>query len=48
VDDHLLGEHRVLLFHRYGRSGEAKRNEGRQATVSVRFRSGSWRRPRTS
>jgi hypothetical protein len=30
VDDHL-----VLLFHRYGRNGEAKRNEGRQGNSKL-------------
>ena len=36
VDDHLLlGWHRVLLFHRKGRDGEAKRNQGRQGNSKL-------------
>jgi hypothetical protein len=35
VDDHLLGGHRVLLFHRKGRNGQAKRNEGRQGNSKL-------------
>jgi hypothetical protein len=35
VDDHLLGWHRVLLFLRKGRNGEAKRNEGRQGNSKL-------------
>ena len=32
---HLLGWHRVLLFLRKGRGGEAKRNEGRQGNSKL-------------
>jgi len=36
MDDHLLlGWHRVLLFHRKGRNGEAERNEGRQGNSKL-------------
>jgi len=36
MDDHLLlGWHRVLLFHRKGRDGEAKRNDGRQGNSKL-------------
>ncbi len=35
MDDHLLSWHRVLLFLRKGRNGEAKRNEGRQGNSKL-------------
>jgi hypothetical protein len=35
MDAHLLGWHRVLLFLRKGRNGEAKRNERRQGNSKL-------------